>query len=240
VIRAESPLQIFAIHREGIMPRADFHMHTNWTDGETGVFQMHEAAIRQKMEAVLFSEHARATSGDWFPKFATEVRALSRETCRAYVGAEVKILNTEGALDICDEVRRECDLVMASVHRFPGEVSIYQGTEAGYPEELAISIEFELARGAVRKGGFNILGHPFGMTYNRFKFSPPDHLIRELMKECATAGIAFEVNARYHPNPRKFLAWCRDAGAPVSLGSNAHSTTEIGSLQRLLTENVTS
>jgi putative hydrolase len=229
-----SPLQIFTVHRDGVVPRADFHMHTNWTDGETGVVQMHEAAIQHKMEAILFSEHARATSGDWFPKFAAEVRALSRETCRAYVGAEVKILNTEGALDICDEIRWECDLVMASVHRFPGEVSIYQGNEAGYSEEQAISIEFELARAAVRKGGFDILGHPFGMTYNRFKFTPPDHLVRELMNECAAAAIAFEVNARYHPDPGKFLAWCRDAGAPISLGSNAHSTSEIGSLQRLM------
>lgn len=211
-------------------------MHTNWTDGETGVVQMHEAAIQHKMGAILFSEHARATSADWFPKFAAEVRALSSETCRAYVGAEVKILNTDGALDICDEIRRECDLVMASVHRFPGEVSIYQNKEAGYTEQQAISIEFELARAAVRKGGFDILGHPFGMTYNRFKFIPPDNLIRELMKECASAGIAFEVNARYHSNPRKFLAWCCDVGAPISLGSNAHSTSEIGSLQRLIAE----
>jgi histidinol phosphatase-like PHP family hydrolase len=232
----ESPLHVFAAYRGGVLPRADFHMHTNWTDGETSARQMHEAAIQKKMEAVLFSEHARATSSDWFPRFAAEVRALSRDICRAYVGAEVKVLNTEGTLDICDEIRRECDLIMASVHRFPGEVSIYKGKETGYSEDQVISIEFELARGAVRKGGFDILGHPFGMTYKRFQFTPPDNLVRELMKECAIAGIAFEINARYHPNPGKFLAWCGDAATPISLGSNAHSTSEIGSLLRILTD----
>lgn len=227
-------LRVFASCSTSEIVRADFHMHTTWTDGSASVEEMHRAAIGARLATVLFSEHARATSGDWFGKFAAEVRALPGDRCKALVGAEVKILNSRGDLDICEDVRRECALIMASVHRFPGETSIHKGKDAGYTEEQAISTEFELARAALRAGNFDILGHPFGMAYRRFGFSPPDSLIRELIRECARADIAFEVNARYHSNPKLFIDWCRQEGAPISLGSNAHSPTEVGHLQRIL------
>ena len=37
------------------------------------------------------------------------------------VGTEVKIKDFDGNLDINKSIRKKCDLVMASVHRFPGE-----------------------------------------------------------------------------------------------------------------------
>lgn len=213
---------------------ADFHMHTTWTDGSASVADMHRAALAAGLGTVLFSEHARASSGDWFGKFAAEVRALPAEQCKALVGAEVKVLNARGELDISDAVRRECALVMASVHRFPGETDIRKGRDAGYSEEQAISIEFELARAALRAGGFDILGHPFGMAYRRFGYAPSQALIRELVRECVRAGIAFEINARYHAEPARFIGICLEEGSPISLGSNAHAPNEVGQLQRIL------
>jgi histidinol phosphatase-like PHP family hydrolase len=227
-------LRVFDRCSPASVTAADFHMHTAWTDGTASVVDMHRASIAAGLEAVLFSEHARATSGDWFDKFAAEVRALPTDRCRALVGAEVKVLNSKGELDIADAVRRECALVMASVHRFPGETDIRKGRDAGYSEDQAVGIEFELARAALRAGGFDILGHPFGMAYRRFGFNPPLRLIRELARECARAGIAFEVNARYHDRPAEMIALCREEGAPLSLGSNAHAPGEVGRLQTML------
>lgn len=227
-------LRVFDACSANQVVAADFHMHTTWTDGSASVAEMHRAALAAGLDSVLFSEHARASSGDWFAKFAAEVRALPADQCQALVGAEVKVLNEHGELDIADAVRRECALVMASVHRFPGETSIRKGRDAGYTEEQAIAIEFELARAALRAGGFDILGHPFGMAYRRFGFAPPQKLIRELARECARAGIAFEVNARYHSEPACFIEMCREEGAPISLGSNAHEPGEVGQLQRIL------
>lgn len=237
--RLKPALRVFEPCSAGEIVAADFHMHTTWTDGSASVAEMHRAAIGAGLATVLFSEHARATSGDWFGKFAAEVRALPGARCEALVGAEVKVLNSRGELDICDAVRRECALVMASVHRFPGETEMRKGKDAGYTKEQAVSTEFELARAALRAGGFDILGHPFGMAYRRFGFSPPERLIRELARECARAGIAFEVNARYHSAPGPLIALCREEQAPLSLGSNAHSPAEVGQLQRMLREDAT-
>ncbi|MDH4260534.1 MAG: PHP domain-containing protein [Gammaproteobacteria bacterium] len=231
--RLNPALRVFDACSASEVVAADFHMHTTWTDGSASVVDMHCAAIAAGLGTVLFSEHARASSGDWFGKFAAEVRALPAEHCKALVGAEVKVLNPRGELDISNAVRRECALVMASVHRFPGETDIRKGRDAGYSEEQAIGIEFELARAALRAGGFDILGHPFGMAYRRFGWVPPQHLIRELARECARAGIAFEVNARYHDRPADMIALCREEKAPISLGSNAHAPEEVGRLQRV-------
>jgi len=232
--RLHPALRVFDGCSPSAVVAADFHMHTTWTDGKASVVEMHRAAIDAGLATVLFSEHARASSGDWFGQFAAEVRALPSDRCKALVGAEVKVLNARGELDIADAVRRECALVMASVHRFPGETDIRKGRDAGYSEEQAIDIEFELARAALRAGGFDILGHPFGMAYRRFGWAPPQRLLRELARECARAGIAFEVNARYHDRPAEMIALCREEKAPISLGSNAHAPEEVGRLQKVL------
>ena len=50
-------------------PNVDLHMHTNWTDGKNSVFKMHDYSCKKKLKKILFSEHARSTSGDWFDKF---------------------------------------------------------------------------------------------------------------------------------------------------------------------------
>src|SRR5690606_13736509 len=97
---------------------------TTWPDGSQSVAEMHAAATALGLKDILFTEHARKSSGDWFANFAAEVRGLPFDSCRAAVGVEVKIADYGGSLDICDAVRKECDLVMASVHRFPGEVGI--------------------------------------------------------------------------------------------------------------------
>ena len=103
------------------IPRVDFHMHTTWTDGHDNAVAMHEAAIKCGLKSILFSEHARRTSEGWFFDFAAEIRNLQSDQCRALVGVEAKILNFDGALDTTDSIAGTCDLVMASVHRFPDE-----------------------------------------------------------------------------------------------------------------------
>lgn len=219
---------------EGHIPRADFHIHSNWTDGENPVAEMYEQAVACGIDRMLFSEHARKTSGGWFPKFAAEVRSLPGDPCQALVGVECKVESFDGTLDISEDIRRTCDLVMASVHRFPGEAVVRPGPEAGYSREEAIETEFRLAMAALRNPDTDILGHPFGMCYRRFAIAPPMDLMRELIRESARTGVAFEINARYHPNPRQLVEWCVAEGANVSLGSNAHVPGEVGRITRIL------
>lgn len=219
---------------DGRIPNADFHMHTTWTDGENSVSEMHERAVACGIERILFSEHARKTSEDWFPKFAAEVRGLPKRACEALVGVECKVESFDGTLDVSENIRGACDLVMASVHRFPGETVVKPGPDSGFSRDEAVETEFRLALAALRNPHVDILGHPFGMCYRRFGIAPPRDLMRALIRESARTGVAFEINARYHPNPRELVEWCVADGAVVSLGSNAHKPEEIGRITRIL------
>ena len=132
----------------GSVPRFDFHMHTTWTDGTASVSDMYESAVACGLEAILFSEHSRTSSGDWFPDFASEVRALPQTPCRAFVGTEVKVNEFDGTLDLAPEVHALVDLVVVSVHRFPdGQGGLREFRDVG-PDE-AERIEFELSLAAL-------------------------------------------------------------------------------------------
>lgn len=227
-------LQVFELVERSQVPAADFHMHTTWTDGEATVAAMHSRAVEVGLEVVLFSEHARRSSGEWFEEFASEVRALPSESCLALVGVESKIDDFDGTLDAREGILELCDLVMASVHRFPGEVVFEVGDAAGYSKQQAIDLEFRLARAALNNPRVDILGHPFGMCYRRFGFAPPEDKMRELIEEAAGTGVAVEVNCHYHPDPWRLIDWCEAAGAPISLGSNAHSLETVGRIRRTL------
>ena len=233
-MKANSTLLPFASFERRSVPLVDFHMHTTWTDGKHSVQQMYDAAVAAGLSYILYSEHARRSSGHWFPGFAAEVRALPTGPCKAFVGVESKIADFDGSLDLSNDIRQCCDLVMGSVHRFPGEIGIEKGRPPPLSLDEVTDTEFRLARAAGRTGAIDILGHPFGMTYRRFSMAPSEHLIEELVCECAKHGVAFEVNARYHDDPWRLIDLCRRHDAAVALGSNAHHRDEVGAITRML------
>lgn len=218
----------------GAVPRIDFHMHTTWTDGHDTTQAMHQAAIACGLEAILFSEHARRTSADWFGDFADEVRKVPTDRCRAFVGAECKILDFGGAIDICDSIIRACDLVMASVHRFPSPNGDEAQSFADTHPDAAVDTEMRLMLAALDNSTVDILGHPFGISRSRFKKDPSEDQFRAVIEKAAATGVAFEINSQYHANPRDLARWCHEAGATVSLGSNAHRAGEVGDIVRAL------
>ncbi len=218
------------------VPPIDLHLHTNWTDGKNTVEAMYDQAQKVGLEVILFSEHARASSGDWFPKFARQVRELPKTSCHALVGVEAKVKDFNGNLDCTNEIIDLCDLVMGSVHRFPGEQGEIMQNKAGLQPDEALKIEFKLANALLENPLVDILGHPFGMCFSRFGITPPDKMVLALIEKASQSDTAFEINSRYHPDPRKFINWCSDLGAKFSLGSNAHDLEQVGEIARLLKE----
>jgi histidinol phosphatase-like PHP family hydrolase len=215
------------------IPSIDFHLHTNWTDGEDSITVVYQAAVDAGLNTILFSEHGRRTSVDWFPDFAEKIRDLPMEPCRALVGVESKIEDREGNLDVADEMVNAADLVMASVHRFPG----LDGTPIPFEEmdtNDVVELEFQLSWAALSNPVIDILGHPFGMSLRRFGVEPPEDKLRALMERSATFGVMFEINSYYHPDPWRLIKMCREAGTDISLGSNAHAAKDVGNIVRTL------
>ena len=219
------------------LPRIDSHLHTSWTDGESTVEAVYRTAIECGLETVLYSEHSRKTSTDWFPSFAAEVQALPSSPCKAYVGTEVKVESFAGDIDTVPAISDLCDFVMASVHRFidvNGRTREFSETD---PSE-AVELEFNLTWAVLANPQVDILGHMFGMCYRRFMVTPPDEKICALISRAAEFGVAVEINSHYHPNARKMIQWCRDFNALITFGSNAHTLESVGAIMRLLDQEV--
>lgn len=215
------------------LPRIDSHLHTSWTDGEATVAEVYRAAVESGLATVLYSEHSRKSSTDWFSSFAAEVRALPSSPCTAYVGTEVKVESRAGEIDTIPAISDLCDFVMASVHRLiDANGRTLQFAETDLNE--AVNLEFELSWAVLANPQVDILGHMFGMSYRRFKLVPPDDKIRALISRAAEFGVAVEINSHYHPNPWKMIQWCRDYNARITFGSNAHTLESVGAIMRLL------
>lgn len=215
------------------MPGTDSHLHTSWTDGAATVQQVYRAAVERGLATVLYSEHSRETSIDWFPAFAAEVRSLPSSPCKAYVGTEVRVKSHEGEIDSITAITDLCDFVVASVHRFVdarGQAIEFALTS---PEE-AIELEFELTWAVLANPRVNILGHMFGMSYSRFNVTPTEEKMRALVLRAAELGVAVEINSRYHPDPLRLLHLCRDCNAHVAFGSDAHALEDVGEVMRVL------
>lgn len=219
------------------IPPVDFHIHTSWTDGANTCQEVYDRALKLNLKQILFSEHARKTSVHWFFKFVDEVHILPHDGCHALVGVETKVEDMDGNLDCTKEIIESCDLVMASVHRFPDKKGNFVNFKDISPER-AIEIEYQLANKIIENSDVDILGHPFGMCCKEFNIFPPYELTMSLIEKCAKFKVAFEINARYHLDPWLFIQWCKEIACPISIGSDAHNINEIGKIIRKLKEKI--
>lgn len=213
------------------LPRIDSHLHTSWTDGKGTVKEVYRSAVENNLSTILYSEHSRKTSTDWFPSFVAEVRALPSAPCRAYVGTECKVETLDGAIDTIPAISDTCDFVMASVHRFLDN----RGNSIPFAEVNpadAVDLEFNFTWAVLKNPLVDILGHVFGMSYRRYNVTPPDEKICALIERAAEFGVAVEVNSHYHPHARRMIEWCRHYGALITFGSNAHTLDTVGAVVR--------
>ena len=226
---------IFDNLSKNITPPLDMHVHTNWTDGKNSVSEIFKAADKINLSHIFFSEHSRQESGDWFLDFKKEVTDNNKKNkCIGIVGTEVKVLNYNGDLDLSKLILKNSELVMASVHRFPGEKGNILNNTKNYDKDEVIKIEYNLSMAALENPQTNILGHPFGMSLKRFKIIPPIKLFEQLIKKSAIEKKAFEINISYHPNIVELIQICLKNNCLISIGSNAHTDKEVGKINLFL------
>lgn len=211
----------------------DWQLHTTWTDGRMSVKEVLETAAARRLHSIAFTEHVRRDTA-WFGDFAREVReeALAFPEIEVLTGCEAKALDTAGSLDVSDEVRAQCDLVLGVVHRFPdgrGGLLDFSTLDATRCAE----IECELSLGLLRAAPIHVLGHPGGMTQRKFGHFP-SALFRRMIEASLERGIAIEINASYLRDAAAFLDLCEELNPFISIGSDAHGAEEIACCRDML------
>lgn len=213
----------------------DFHLHSTWTDGKQSVEEILLYAKNNGLHSIAITDHIRKES-TYFEDYKKLIDSLNNndENFSLYSGFEAKVSDFEGNIDVKKDVAENADLAIVSVHRYPLGRNLYNASE--FKKEVAQEIELELSLAAIKNGGFNVMGHPGGMSLTYFKDFPPE-FFEEIIIACKENEIAFDFNGRYHINQVEVLYPLLKKHNPcVSIGTDSHTMYKMISWNKKLKE----
>jgi DNA polymerase (family 10) len=197
-----------------------FHCHTDWSDGNSTLEEMAEAARELGLKYLGIADHSQSltVAGGLTPK---EVREQQEQIDRLnerlqgihlFKGIECDIL-ADGTLDYDDKLLASFDYVVASVH------SHFKMTR----EEMTKRIIRAIANPHV-----TMLGHATGRLLLRREGYAVD--LEAVLQAARKERVMVEINA--HPQ-RLDLDWihckrARELGVELVINPDAHHTSEIG------------
>ena len=196
--------------------RGDFHVHTNNSDGVDPLEAMVQAAIARGYEYVGISDHSPAVvvanglSPDAVRMHRARIRALNQQLegkITILAGTECDILDG-GALDYPDEILRELDYTVVSVH-----------SKFTLPEEE----QTERVIKALKNPYVNIYAHPTTRLIG--SRDPIEIDLEAVMEAAAASGTALEVNA--YPNRMDLngaqARKAKEAGCVLAVETDSHA-----------------
>ncbi len=203
--------------------RGDLHAHSTWSDGASTIRQMAERAASLGYEYIAMTDHSpssRIANGLsvkrlWQKKEEVEKINAEGETIRILMGSEVDIL-PDGSLDYPDEVLRELDFVVASVH------SSFSMEEEKMTKRIC---------GALENPNVDALGHPTGRLIAQRE--PYKVNIDAVIETARNHDKALEINSSYKrldlkdSHARKAV----EAGVKIMVSTDAH---RIQHLERII------
>jgi DNA polymerase (family 10) len=196
--------------------KGDLHCHTNETDGSFSLEEMVDAARAQGYEYVAITDHSQSlkiTHGMDEKRLLKQIEMINLlnekfSNFRILKSMEVDILE-DGSLDLSNDVLKELDITVCSVH-----------------SKFGISLEKQTERviRAMDNPYFNILGHATGRLINH---RPPYRIDLDRIFLAAKERNCFiEVNAQPARLDINDL-YCKKAkemGIKVAISSDAHTT----------------
>lgn len=199
--------------------KGDLHTHTKWSDGKATIEEMAESALRLGYEYIAITDHSPSqTIANGLSIERLRVKQKELETAakkfkniKVLMGTEVDI-KSDGTLDYPDNVLKELDVVIASVH-------------SGFKMERQTMTNRIIK--AIKNPYVHALGHPTGRLIG--ERDPYDVDIDLVIEAALEYGKALEVNGSYWRldmndlHARKAV----DAGVKVIISTDAHSADQL-------------
>jgi DNA polymerase (family 10) len=165
--------------------KGDLHVHSNWSDGDEELEGVLKIASEKGYAYIAITDHskglgvARGLSEERIMEQKKLIDAINRKSggCRLFSGVEINIKN-DGSLDFDDEILKQLDVVIASVHsgfKQPGE-----------------RITGRLIA-AMKNPFVSIIGHPSGRLIGEREAYEID--MDTILKTAADTGTTIEINA---------------------------------------------
>ncbi|SFS72708.1 DNA polymerase/3'-5' exonuclease PolX [Marininema halotolerans] len=195
--------------------QGDLHMHTRWSDGTASVKEMALTAQKRGYRYIAITDHSQSLkvagglTAEDLKKQREEINAVNEELSGITVlaGVEMDIL-PNGQLDFPDEVLKELDWVIASVH------TAFQQDEDTITKRMLQAMENPYV---------HMIAHPTGRLLNRRE---PYRVDMDRVFQCAKeTGTILECNS----NPYRldlndaYLRRAKEEGITIAINTDAHS-----------------
>ncbi|MBI6864545.1 MULTISPECIES: DNA polymerase/3'-5' exonuclease PolX [Lysinibacillus] len=199
--------------------KADLHMHTTWSDGAYSVAEMGKALLARGYQYGVITDHsqflkvANGLTPERLKKQRVEIEAFNEAHLEfhLFTGTEMDIL-PDGTLDFDDQVLRELDFVIASIHS-----SFTQSQEKIMARLLT----------AMQNPYVHMIAHPTGrIIEDRDGYNPN---MKQLIAWAKEYGKILELNA----NPYRLdlcvehLEMAFAAGVPIAINTDAHDSAHL-------------
>lgn len=199
--------------------RGDLQMHTKESDGKDTIEAMVEAAKKLGYEYIAVTEHSKAVriaNGLDEKRLAEHLKRIDKVNAklsgfRILKGVEVDILG-DGSLDLSDDILKECEVVIASVH------SRFNMEEKDMTQRIIR---------ALKNPTVNFLGHPTGRLI--LEREPYKVDLKEVIKAAIDNHVIVEINA--YPDRLDLrdvdARMAKEMGAKLSISTDAHSKLQL-------------
>jgi HisJ family histidinol phosphate phosphatase len=215
------------------IPPVDYHLHSTFSDGKNTPEDYVASAIKTNLEEIALTEHVWRTS-NWIQRFIDHLKDLrQRYNYPILAGVEAKAINLEGEIDLDKQWMSQLDIIMGVIHRLPSKNDYVLYDRSQFKPEKAALIETEASINMIKRGEIHVMGHPT-LDYYRFygkKHPFPLEYIQEIIRMAKKYNIALEIAGKWC-NDSRLLETAFQEGALISFGSGAHSSQDVGKINR--------
>lgn len=195
--------------------RGDFHVHSDWSEGEHSIKEMAEAAKDMGYEYFALTDHtktlaiAQGLDEDDFKEREKEIEEVneSLDDFTVLSGAEVNI-DSDGKLDLEEDTLEKLDFVVAAIH------SGFDQSESKLTERTISAIHSEYV---------HVIGHPAGRMLQEREPLPLD--FQAIYEAAEDQGRWLEINC--YPTRLDLsdenLMRAKEYDIEFSLGTDSHS-----------------
>lgn len=201
----------------------DTHTHTLASGhAYSTMSEMIQAATDKGLKYLGITEHAPAMPGTCHLFYFENLKVVPRKhgDLTLLLGAEANILDTDGNLDLNDELMNRLDIIIASLHN-----PCYTCGTALENANAYVN--------AMKHPKVSIIGHPDDGRL------PVDYEI--LVREAKKHHVALEVNNSslsknsFRPNAKEnamtYVSLCKEYGVPIIYGSDAHICYDVANFK---------